>query len=222
MRMSRSIAVVTMAIVFMLSFGAAASFAQTGTPTPTTEAPTPSPTPPQPTPSPEPTPSPTPEPTPSPTPPAPSTPVPATPQSGQGVPYPVAMHQGTCESTTPEPEVTFDNTSAAGAGVEGAQIVGQNPGPPALVSVGAVDVPLAELAGTPRVIAIHQGPEQFGTVVACGNIAGTLVDGQMVIALQPIQNSGISGVALLNEVDDQTNIVVYVTSPDAVPATPAA
>lgn len=130
------------------------------------------------------------------------------------------MHQGTCESTTPEAEVQLENTTVAGAGAEDGQVIGQNPGPPALVSISAVDLPLDELGQTPRVIAIHQGPE-LGTVVACGNIAGTLVDGQMVIALQPVQNSGISGVAMLSEEDGQTNIVTYVTSPDAIPATPA-
>lgn len=139
--------------------------------------------------------------------------------SGQGAPHPVAIHQGTCESTTPQAETVLQNTSVAGAGAENGQIVGQNPGVPALASVSAVDVPLTDLGETPRVIAVHQGPE-LGTVVACGNIAGTLVDGQMVIALQPVQNSGISGVSLLNEVDDQTNIVTYVVDPSAVPATP--
>lgn len=185
MRMSRSIAIVAMAIVTMLSFGAATSFAQ-ATPTP------------------------------------PPAGAPTTPQSGQGVPYPVAMHAGTCEAPTPEPEVNLENTTVAGAGAEEGEIIGQNPGPPALVSVSAVDLPLADLGASPRIIAVHTSPDEFGTLVACGTIAGTLVDGQMVIALQPVQDSGVSGVALLSEDDGQTNIVVYLSSPDAVPATPAA
>jgi len=88
------------------------------------------------------------------------------------------------------------------------------------VSLSTLNQPLGQLGEVPRVIAIHQGPE-LGTVVACGNIAGTLVDGQMVVALQPVQNSGISGVALLSEVEEQTNIVTYVVDPGAIPATPA-
>lgn len=218
MRMTRSIAIVMLAIVAMLSFGGASSFAQTASPTPSPTAPPPTPTQPPPTPSPTAQPSPSPTVAP-PTAPPMSTPIPSTPMSGQGVPHPVAIHQGTCESTTPQAETVLENTTVAGAGAEDGQIVGQNPGPPALVSISAVNVPLSDLGQTPRVLAVHQGPE-LGTVVACGNIAGTLVDGQMVIALQPVQNSGISGVAMLSEVDDQTNIVTYVVSPSAVPATP--
>lgn len=88
------------------------------------------------------------------------------------------------------------------------------------MSISAVDQPLADLAQTPRVIQVHQGPE-LGTVVACGNIAGTVVEDQMVIALQPVGDTGVSGIALLNQVEDQTNVVTYVVSPNAVPATPA-
>ena len=219
MRTSRSIAIVMLAIVAMLSFGGASSFAQTASPTPSPTAPPPTPTQPPPTPSPTAQPSPSPTVAP-PTAPPVSTPVPATPMSGQGAPLPIAIFQGTCESSSPQAEVALSNTTVAGAGAEEGQIIGQNPGPPALVSISAVDQPLADLAQTPRVIQVHQGPE-LGTVVACGNIAGTVVEDQMVIALQPVGDTGVSGIALLNQVEDQTNVVTYVVSPNAVPATPA-
>jgi hypothetical protein len=123
---------------------------------------------------------------------------------------------------TPEPEFNLANTIVSNSDVAEAEIVGQSPGQPALVSGNTVDVALEDLVSSPRAIAVHQSPDEFGTLVACGTIAGTLAEGQLVITLQEVEGSGVSGIAFLTADDDQTEIAVYVLSPEATPATPMA
>lgn len=178
MRISRSIAIVAMAIVSMLSFGMAASFAQ-GTPT-------------------------------------------AEPGAAEGVIYPVAVHEGTCEMPTAEPEFNLNDTIVVGSDVAEAELIGEAPGAPALISETTAEIALADLGSSPRVLAIHTSPEEFGTLVACGSISGMLADGELVITLQPVQQSGVSGIAIMTEEDGQTNFQIYVISPESTPATPGA
>ena len=134
---------------------------------------------------------------------------------------PVAVHAGTCQQPTAEPDFTLTTTIVAGSEVADAEVVG-SPGPSVLASSSSADISLTELAGSPRVIAVHQSPDQFGTLVACGAIAGLLSDGTLTVSLQEVGGSGITGVAILQENDDATDIIVYVNSPEAAPATPMA
>lgn len=179
MRISRSIVIVAMAIVSMLSFGMATSFAQEATPT-------------------------------------------AEPGAAEGVIYPVAVHEGTCEMPTPEPEFTLNDTIVVSSDVAEAELIGDAPGQPALISETSAEVALADLGSAPRVLAIHQSAEEFGTLVACGSISGMLADGEMVITLQPVEQSGVSGIAIMTEEDGETNFQIYVVSPETTPATPGA
>lgn len=179
MRAFRSIAIVLAAVVTLLSFGLASSFAQGATPTPE-------------------------------------------PGAAQGVEYPVAVHAGTCAMPTPEPEFDLSSTIVAGSDVAEAEFIGVTPGPPALAASGTIDSSLADLAATERVIALHKSAEEYDTLVACGFIAGMSAEGQLVVTLQPVEDSGVSGIAIFTENDGQTDVTVYVISPDAMPATPGA
>ena len=218
MRSFRSVAVVILTMAMLFSVGLGATFAQGATPTPPPDMiPTPSP-------ATTPTPSPSPSPSPAMTPTAPpaATPTVAPGAPAQGVAYPVAIHQGSCPTPTPEPEITLANTIVAGSDVAEGTFVGVTPGQPALVSSTEADISLDELAGVQRVIAVHKSEQEYSTLVACGTISGVKANGQLVIALQEVEMSGITGTAVLEENDDQTDIRVYVNSPEAVPATPGA
>ena len=123
---------------------------------------------------------------------------------------------------TPEPEINLANTIVAGSDVAEGTFVGVTPAQPALVSSTEADISLTDLASVQRVIALHKSPNEFATIVACGTISGTMANDELVVTLQPVQNSGVSGVAVLTQNDDKTDIKVYVNSPEAVPATPGA
>ena len=212
MRSLRSVAVVILTMATLFSFGLAASFAQDATPTP----------PPEMIPTPSPATTPTPSPAMTPTAPAAATPTVAPGAPAQGVEYPVAIHQGSCPMPTPEAEITLANTIVAGSDIAEGTFVGVTPSQPALVSSTEADISLDDLAGVQRVIAVHKSAEEFGTLVSCGTISGVKANGELVIALQEVEMSGITGTAVLEEADDQTEIRVYLNSPEAMPATPGA
>ncbi len=144
----------------------------------------------------------------------------ATPATGDatGGNYPVAIHQGTCEAPTAQPAYQLDNTAPVGADESDAEILGQPTGAPVLTTSSTIDATLADVANGGNVVAVHSSPEEFGTIIACGQIAGPNIDGQLVIALQPVGESTVSGVATLSSDtsgvlglgDDQIQVTVYV------------
>jgi hypothetical protein len=164
----------------------------------------------------------------------------ATPAAGPatGGNYPVAIHQGTCEQPTAQPAYQLDNTAPFGADQPDAEVLGQPTGVPVLRTSSTIDATLSDVANGGNVVAVHASPEQFGTVIACGQIAGPNIDGELVIALQPVGQSQpvVAGIATLSEDssgvlglgDDQIQVTVSVievsaNSPaDPTVATPVA
>lgn len=139
----------------------------------------------------------------------------ATPQATPGGPpqgYPVAIHQGNCEDLSPDPAyeigdaVTFGTTDGSEPDTIGAE------GGVSSVILGVstdVDNSLDSLGSDGHAIVIHAGPDD-PTPVACGNISGAVVDGQLAVAITPVDGSSIVGFALLEDSDGQTNVKVYV------------
>lgn len=125
--------------------------------------------------------------------------------------YPVAIHQGTCQAPTAQPAYELGNAAPYGEGVDGAEVLGTSATSPVLVVNGSADASLEDIVNGTHVIAVHASPEAFGTIIACGGVAGTLADGQLIVALQPVGDSTLSGLAILEE-GDETNITVYLTS----------
>lgn len=138
--------------------------------------------------------------------------------------FPVAVHQGTCEEHNQTPAFELENAITFGThGENEPQSVGASGVSATLYSSsGTIDSPLEELANEGHVIAVHESPENMGTVVACGPIAGFVDEGTLGIALTSVEDSSIVGVAIL-EGEDQINAEVYlfdteVADPQATPA----
>jgi hypothetical protein len=150
----------------------------------------------------------------------------ATPASTPGGPpsgYPVAVHQGSCAEPTAQPAFDLGNATTPGTDQGGeVETVGQQSGSILLVSSSTIDLALDDLGSQPHVIAVHASPDEYETLVACGQIAGVKDDGRIAFALEPVGSSTTVGVAILEEDDDQVQSTVYVfdTLPPAE-ATPA-
>lgn len=112
--------------------------------------------------------------------------------------YPVAIHPGTCDDPVAQPV-----GPAIDAGVVGfdpdAAFVGINPQLPVLVASADYEAPLAYFTEAPHVIAIHESSEEFGTIIACGQIAGYIHDGTLVVGIRSVSNVAVNGVAILEE-----------------------
>ena len=153
----------------------------------------------------------------------------ATPAAGDstGGNYPVAIHQGTCATPTLQPAYEISNTAPVGADNTDATILGQPTGVPVLTASATVDATLDDVGNGGNVIAVHASPEDYSTIIACGQVAGPDVDDQLTIALQPVGESTVSGIATLSQDTsgvlglggDQIKVTVYLF--DAAANSPA-
>ncbi len=134
--------------------------------------------------------------------------------------YPVAIHQGTCDNPGSEAAWQLDNAIAVGAGDEESEpeVVGPEITTTVSQTSGAIDFVLNDLAAEEHVVAVHASDEEFGTIVACGQVAGIKDDGKVVVALAPVGESTVAGIAIFDEdnagmfdlEEDQTQVTVYV------------
>lgn len=116
----------------------------------------------------------------------------------RGAAYPVSIHLGTCQAPVAQPVGEVVDTTVAGA-EEGAEFAGARTGAPVLVATTEVDGPLATFTISPHVVAVHASPQDYGTIVACGEIAGYDNDGTIIFPIRGVGDAAVSGVAILSE-----------------------
>ncbi len=62
-----------------------------------------------------------------------------------------------------------------------------------------IEVNFEDVLATSHSIVVHESQENIQNYIACGDIGGVVVDDMVVIALHPLNDSGFTGIALLNE-----------------------
>lgn len=101
-----------------------------------------------------------------------------------------------------------------------------------------IDATFDDLFGSPEVLAIHQSPDDYGTIVACGDLSTAQFaedQDEVLIALSPVNNSDFYGYAVFERDtgnvpmfgDNTTGVTVYLfeglpTRRDTLAGTPAA
>lgn len=137
--------------------------------------------------------------------------------------YPVAIHQGTCDDPTAEPAFDLNTADPYGAGSDDAETLGTSSTTPVLEANATVDAKLSDLANDGNVIAVHASADDYATIILCGQIAGTSTGGKLVFALLPVGDIKMSGIAILEDKGDQTDVTAYLTteSEGGALATPA-
>ncbi|MBW3632097.1 MAG: cupredoxin family copper-binding protein [Chloroflexi bacterium] len=147
---------------------------------------------------------------------------------GQGegdAPHPAHIHSGTCDNlgdiVAPLSDVT-ELTAGENFGAESAILVKQ--------SDTDVELPLGDILSAPHAINVHESAEAIQNYIACGDIGGRVIDGDLVIGLRELNESGHHGVAVLRGADAGTGVTVYLAeegaeaeadqaaAPDAAPA----
>lgn len=154
----------------------------------------------------------------------------ATPLATPGGPsegYPVAIHAGTCGDLSTDPAYEIGDAITFGVGEDGdPQTVGAEGGVSTILLgvSNSVDNDLATLGSDGHAIAVHAGPDD-PTVIACGPIAGVVNEGELALAITPVDDGTVVGVAILEEGDGETTARVYLfdtaVADEDVSATPA-
>lgn len=131
--------------------------------------------------------------------------------------HPSHVHQGTCADLDPNPEYPLANVAPVSPDAE-----------PGAVEAGvtSLDISLDELLAKPFAINLHESAENVENYIACGDIAGTVVEGVLAIGLNEQNGSGYSGVAVLSTSNsggtDVTTYLGFGLSRDVAAATPVA
>jgi plastocyanin len=119
-------------------------------------------------------------------------------------PHPAHIHSGTCDNlgdiVAPLSDVT-ELTAGESFGVPTAVLVKE--------SETAVALPLGDILAAPHAINVHESAEAIQNYIACGDIGGRVIDGDLVVGLRELNDSGHHGVAVLAGADDGTGVKVY-------------
>ena len=134
-------------------------------------------------------------------------------QDGDRTPHPAHIHDGTCDELG---DVVFPLEDVSL--VEEGEVQGSRSASPVEVSETEVESPLDDILGGRHAVNIHLSAEEIGEYIACGNVGGRVVDGKLAIGLREVNNSGYTGVAVLQEDDDETDVTVYLLEEGAVAA----
>jgi len=122
--------------------------------------------------------------------------------------HPAAFHTGDCESPSAEPAAILTTVgtqeTTEGEPVDASDTLGRLTTEPVLSGAGIVDTPLESLLdeGNPYVLVVHESEQAMDSLLACGEVAGPVVDEQITLALRPLEDSDYAGIAVLGTTDD--------------------
>lgn len=122
-----------------------------------------------------------------------------------GGPYPAHIHAGTCDALGDVVHPLSDATHPEG------DAQGSEPSLRVSSSTTRIPIALADLLAEPHALNVHKSAEDIGTYVACGDLGGVVVEGELVIALAELDDSGLSGVAVIREAGNETEVRFYLS-----------
>jgi plastocyanin len=125
-------------------------------------------------------------------------------------PHPAHIHPGTCDDLGDILAPLQDVTAISAGDPQGSASA-----VPVEVSLSEVEPALSDFLAAPHAINIHESADAIQNYIACGDIGGRVVDGELVIGLQERNGSGYSGVAVLEEDDNDTDVSIYLTKQGA-------
>jgi hypothetical protein len=147
--------------------------------------------------------------------------------------HPAHIHIGDCANLDPNPAAPLNNITARSADEEGDES-DTDLAPQGVLTAPAVlhsetdDIELSfedDVLASSHSIVVHESEENIENYIACGEIGGVVVDGELVISLRPLNDSGYTGVVKLASDDDgNVDVEVYLAEPMSTEpvATPAA
>ena len=125
--------------------------------------------------------------------------------------HPAHIHSGTCDELG-DVVYPLGNISAE-ALTDGTPMAGETMGPesaiPVKSSVTTVAAALADIVDGGHAINVHESQDNIGNYIACGDVGGAMLESQLVIGLQELNDSGHAGVAILEEMGEETLVTVY-------------
>jgi hypothetical protein len=132
------------------------------------------------------------------------------------VSHPAHIHAGTCDDLDPNPAQPLNNIEPRlnDSDEENANAPqGVLTAPRVLFSETDVEMSMDDLLAESYSINVHESEEQIQNYVACGEIGGVKVDDDIIIGLRSLNDTGYTGLAILESDGDNTKVKVYLVEP---------
>ncbi len=144
--------------------------------------------------------------------------------------HPAHIHEGTCDDLNPKPLFPLTNVSEMGmmegmmggtpeaddAAMEMSEPMGAETAFGVETSYTLVEASLEDIVAAGHAINIHESTENVENYITCGDIGGRIATGPgmdeggtLIVGLGELNDSGYSGIAVLEGKDDQTEVVIY-------------
>jgi hypothetical protein len=149
--------------------------------------------------------------------------------------HPEHIHKGTCAELDPNPAAPLNNLLPIGVdpddpegSIKNLETVGVLTASPIFYAKSEdVDFKWDDMLADSHAINVHKSDQEIDQYIACGDIGGTVVDdgNKLVVALHPQNDSGYTGIAILEkDGDGNVDVEVYLSGPMSQNeiATPAA
>jgi plastocyanin len=134
--------------------------------------------------------------------------------------HPVQIHTGSCAALG-EAMFPLSDVLPGGAVIDGkpdltSGAVGAEEGEAVAISATTLDVTIAGLLSGPHAInVLKDGKDDLA--VACGNVSGRMIDGELIVGLQQLNNSSDVGIAVLREDAERTTVSLYMLVVESQP-----
>jgi hypothetical protein len=126
-------------------------------------------------------------------------------QEAIAAPHPSHVHAGSCAELDPNPLYPLADVAPVAPEAESGAVE---------VGTTTIEATLDELLASPYAINAHESADNIDNYVSCGDIAGPVVDGQLLVPLWAQNDSGINGLAVLQTNDaGGTDVTVYLVYP---------
>ena len=131
-----------------------------------------------------------------------------------GAPYPANVSAGTCRDLGDVAFPLADVDRRGGVGAETGEASDPDGPIAAIVSRAEIDASLDDVLAAPHAISVSASANRPAAGVACGNLGGEVIDGALIVGLRPLGGSGLAGIAVLEDEDDdgQTDVTVYLAA----------
>jgi len=153
---------------------------------------------------------------------------PATDQPSAGIDtHPAHIHMGTCDTlgdvVFPLTDVTLGDPAATLEATPTLAMASTPDPGSTLQSTTTVEAALDDIISGGHAINVHESAEQIEVYIACGDVTGEATNGMLTVELQELNESGVSGQAMLTDNGDGTTTVEIHLMPSGTNmATPAA
>lgn len=145
-----------------------------------------------------------------------------------GPSHPAHIHVGDCANADPNPLATLNNVTIPANDDE------DDNAPQGTLTATTVTYSMTDeidldfeddVLATAHSIIVHESEENIQNYIACADIGGVVVDGELLVALHPLNDSGYTGIVKLTTDDNgQVDVEIFLAEPagDMDAATPAA